>query len=155
MKTVFTLNKLSLDFYNSYPTLQYPEIEYKPSRPYIVMVVKIGDNRFALPLRTNIRHNYCYKFKNTGRDTNSSAGIDFTKAVIVNEERFIGEATNIDNKEYVELMNKYFFIIKKFEQYLDGYIQYRNEGGNEYVARRYKFTTLKYFDKELGLSKVY
>ena len=52
-------------------------------------------------------------------------------------------------------MNKYFFVIKKFKQYLDGYIQYRNEGGNEYVARRYKFTTLKYFDKELGLSKAY
>ena len=82
MQTVFTLNKLSMDFYSNYPATQYAEIEYKPSRPYVVMVVDIDGNKFALPLRTNIRHNYCYKFKNTGRDTQSSTGIDFTKAVI-------------------------------------------------------------------------
>ncbi len=27
------------------------------------MVVEIDGNKFALPLRPNIRHNYCYKFK--------------------------------------------------------------------------------------------
>lgn len=151
MQTIFTLNKLSVDFYATYNSAQYPEIEFKPSRPYVVMVVNIDGNRFALPLRTNIRHDYCYKFKSTGRNTSSSTGIDFTKAVIVNDQRFIGSATTIDNKEYVELMNKYFFVIKKFKQYLDGYIKYRKVGGNEYVARRYAFTTLKYFDKELGI----
>lgn len=46
-------------------------------------------------------------------------------------------------------MNKYFFVIKKFKQYLD--IKYRKVGGNEYVTRKYAFTTLKYFDKELGI----
>ena len=41
MQTVFTLNKLSMDFYANYPATQYAEIEYKPSRPYVVMVVEI------------------------------------------------------------------------------------------------------------------
>ncbi len=151
MQSVFTLNKLSMDFYTDYNSVKYPEIEFKPSRPYVVMVVEIDGNRFALPLRTNIRHNFCYKFKNTGRDTDSSTGIDFSKAVVVNDQKYIGEPTTIDNKEYVELMNKFYFVIKKFRQYLEGYINYRKNGGNEYVARRYQFTTLKYFDKELGL----
>lgn len=151
MQTIFTLNKLSMDFYIDYSSVQYPEIEFKPSRPYVVMVVEIDGNKFALPLRTNIRHDYCYKFKNTGRATNSATGIDFTKAVIVNDAKYIGEATTIDNKEYVELMNKFYFVIKKFKQYLNGYIKYKEDGGNEFVARRYQYTTLRYFDKELGL----
>lgn len=151
MQKVFTLNKLSMAFYEAYPTVKYPEIEHKPSRPYVVMVVDIDGNKFALPLRTNIRHNYCYKFNNTGRNTSSSTGIDFTKALIVNDVNFIGGSTTIDNKEYVELMNKYYFVIKKFKNYLAGYIQYRKSGGNEFVARKYQFTTLKYFDKELGI----
>ena len=125
MQTVFTLNKLSMDFYTNYPATQYAEIEYNPSRPYVVMVIEITGNKFALPLRTNIRHNYCYKFKNTGRDTQSSTSIDFTKAVIVNDAKYIGVPTTIDNKEYVELMNKFYFVIKKFRNYLNGYIDYR------------------------------
>ena len=151
MQTVFTLNKLSMDFYTNYPATQYAEIEYKPSRPYVVMVIEIDGNKFALPLRTNIRHNYCYKFKNTGRDTQSSTGIDFTKAVIVNDEKYIGAPTTIDNKEYVELMNKFYFVIKKFRNYLQGYIDYRRNGGNEFTVRKYKFTTLQYFESELGI----
>ena len=115
------------------------------------MVVEIDGNKFALPLRTNIRHNYCYKFKNTGRDTQSSTGIDFTKAVIVNDEKYIGASTTIDNKEYVELMNKFYFVIKKFRNYLQGYIDYRRNGGDDFTARKYQFTTLQYFENELGL----
>ena len=47
MQTVFTLNKLSMDFYTNYPATRYAEIEYKPSRPYVVMVVEIDGNKFA------------------------------------------------------------------------------------------------------------
>ncbi len=151
MQKVFTLNKLSTVFYAEYNSVDYPEIECKPSRPYVVMVVSIDGNRFALPLRTNIRHNYCYKFKNSGRNTDSSTGIDFSKAVVVNAEKYIGEPATIDNKEYVELMNKFYFVVKKFKQYVEGYLSYCKNGGNEYMARRYQFTTLKYFDKELGV----
>lgn len=82
MQTVFTLNKLSMDFYTNYPATRYAEIEYKPSRPYVVMVVEIDGNKFALPLRTNIRH---------------------------------------------------------------------NNGGDEFTTRKYQFTTLRYFENELGI----
>lgn len=34
MQTIFTLNKLSMNFYESYPANVYTEIEYKPERPY-------------------------------------------------------------------------------------------------------------------------
>lgn len=147
----FTLNKLAVQFYSVYSADKYPEIENKPDRPYMVLIVKIEDNTFALPFRTNIRHNYCYKFVNSGRDTKSVTGIDFTKAVIVNKSEYIGDTATIDNKEYVELSNKYFFIIKKFTTYLNGYLRYIKNGGDDFVAKKYKYCTLKYFHKELGI----
>lgn len=64
----YTLNKLAPCFYKDYPRDKYPEIESKRDRPYIVFVVKIDGVRFAIPFRTNIRHAYAYKFKNTTRD---------------------------------------------------------------------------------------
>lgn len=147
----FTLNKLSSDFYNTYTASNCPEIENKSDRPYMVMVVKIKGNIFALPFRTNIRHNYCYKFVNTNRQTDADTGIDFTKAVIVNNTNYIGDATTIDNREYVELSNKYHFIINKFISYLNGYIKWAKDGGSIYTDKKYRFCTLKYFHSELGI----
>lgn len=147
----FTLNKLSIDFYNAYDSVNYPEIENKPSRPYMVLIIQIDGNTFALPFRTNIRHSYCYKFANSGRNTNSVTGIDFTKAVIVNQPKYIGDPATIDNREYVELSNKYHFIIKKFTTYLNGYVNYVKNGGDKFTAKKYQYCTLKYFHRELGL----
>ena len=119
----------------------------------MVILVKIEDNTFALPLRTNIKHNSCYKFQYSSRPTDSITGIDFSKAVIVNEEKYIGEVAEIDNKEYVELNDRIAFIISKFRTYIKGYYSYAAGKSNEYQAKRYKYTTLKYFHKELGIGE--
>lgn len=65
-----------------------------------------------MPLRANIRHGYCYKLKDSGRDTEPSTGIDFTKAVVIGDERHIGEEATIGNKEYVELKSKFHFVVR-------------------------------------------
>ena len=151
MAKKYSLHYLSADFFNKYNSAQYPEIEQKASRPYIILLVKIEDNTFALPLRTNVRHPNCYKFKNSNRDTASVTGIDYTKAVIVNDAVYLGAEATIDDKEYIELNDRYFFIIKQFENYLKGYCNYVRGASNTYAEKKYRFTTLKYFHKELGL----
>lgn len=113
----------------------------------------MDDNTFALPLRTNIKHSNCYKFQYSSRPTDSITGIDFSKAVIVNNEQYIGEAAEIDNKEYVELNDRIAFIISKFKTFVKGYYLYAAGNANEYQAKRYKYTTLKYFHKELGIKE--
>ena len=115
------------------------------------MLVKIDSNTFAIPFRTNIRHRYCYKFKQSNRDTQTVTGLDYTKAVIVNSINFIGDKATIDNKEFVELNNKYFFILKQFKKYVDGYRDFVNGKLNQYENKRYQFSTLKYFHSELNL----
>lgn len=56
-----------------------------------------------------------------------------------------------EDKEYVELNDRIAFIISKFRTYIKGYHNYAAGKANEYQAKRYKYTTLKYFHKELGI----
>ena len=149
MNKLFEIRKLTEDFYKDYPKERYPEIEQKSGRPYIVLLMKIDDNTFAIPLRTNIRHRYCYKFKKTGRSTNSATGIDYSKAVLILKETYLGTETDIDDKEYLEIQNKGYFIIKQFKKYVYGYIAYLKYGGNQYIEKKYRYSTLKYYDDVL------
>ena len=149
MKKIFELRKLSEEFYNDFPAELFPEMEHKENRPYIVLLVKVNGLTFAIPFRTNIRHSFCYKFKNSDRITSSSTGIDFSKAVVINKETYLGDETDINDKEYIELQSKYFFIINKFKNYVQGYLSLKQNKSNEYLEKRYKFSTLKYFDDML------
>ena len=149
MAKLFELRKLSQSFYNDYPSDSYPEMEQKLQRPYVVLLVRINELKFAIPLRTNIRHSFCYKFKKSDRETDSTTGIDYSKAVVIKKESYLSENTDINDKEYLELQEKGFFIVKQFKKYVDGYISFKKHGGNEFVARKYVFSTLKYFDDVL------
>ena len=150
---VITLNKLSPQFYADYPFENYPELMSNDSRPYLVFVIEINNIKFAIPFRTNVRHKYCYKFRNTSRKTDSSTGIDFTKAIVViDNDSYIGQETFVDDDEYLELSKRFFFIVNKFKSYLDGYYYYaRNAFNNESIAKKYIHSTLKYFHRELGI----
>lgn len=153
MKKKYQLRRLSERFYSKYNEIEYPEIERKNERPYVVVLVKINMNTFALPFRTNIKHNACYKFKCSGRKTNYMTGLDFSKAVVVNDEKYIGDRAFIDNKEFMELENRYYFIISKFKKYLSNYYRYINGELQGRDAAKYKYTTLRYFHKELEIKK--
>ena len=149
MAKLVELRKLSNEFYKDFPHSEYPEMESKQERPYVVLLVEINGIRFAIPLRTNIRHSYCYKFRTSDRETNSSTGIDFSKAVVISKDSYLGEETDINDKEYLELQEKTYFIINKFKKYVDGYVDYKKNGGNAFVIKRYQYSTLQYFDSDL------
>lgn len=147
----YKLNYLSEAFYEKYTSAQFPEIETKYNRPYMVMLIKIDNNTFAVPFRTNIRHSNCYKFKQTTRQTDTVTGLDYSKAVIVNDSAYIGDVARINDKEYDELDRNYYIIIKRFKKYVSGYIDFINGKSDEYTIKRYKYTTLKYFHNELNI----
>lgn len=147
MKNMYELRYLTDEFYRHYNKEEYPEIEAKMNRPYMVLLIKIDNNTFAIPFRTNIRHSFCYKFKKSNRSTSSVTGLDFTKAVVVNNASYIGARATIDNKEFVELNNKFYFIISKFRNYLSGYYKYVEGEASEYESKKYRYSTLRYFIK--------
>ena len=76
-----------------------------------------------MPFRSNVRHDFCYKFKNSTRDTETSTSLDFSKAIIIKDEKYLENAATIDKKEYIELNSKFNFIFHKFEKFVYKYIQ--------------------------------
>ena len=147
MNKQLELRKLSSKFYKDYPSNLFPEIENKHGRPYIVLLVLINDLKFAIPLRTNIRHSYCYKFRTSDRKTESNTGIDYSKAVVISDDKYLGEETNINDKEYLELQQKFFFVIKQFKKYVSDYVAFKQQKSNVYIAKKFRYSTLKYFDE--------
>lgn len=154
MNKLYSINYLSNDFFNTMCTPERSEIENKPERPYVVLLVNISGNTFAIPFRTNLPHNNGYKFRKTGRPTKCSSGIDFSKAVIVNDKSYIGNTAFVDKEEFRELSNKSNFIIKKFETYVNNYIKVANgTTTDKYTVNKYQYSTLRYFHDELGIKE--
>ncbi len=147
----YQLNYLSAEFYNKYNNADYPEIENKNNRPYMVLLVSIDNNTFAIPFRTNVPHNNCYKFKNSTRPTNTVTGLDYTKAVIVNDSKYIGDAARINDSEYTELSDNRLFIIRQFRKFVADYIKYAKGKNTYYATKKFMYSTLKYFHNELGI----
>lgn len=151
MNKHYELRYLSSSFIMKYPEKDYPEFENKPTRPYVVFLVRVDNHIFAIPFRTNMNHKYGYKFITSSRDTRSTTGLDFTKTVLVDDESLLGDNAVIDDKEYLELSKKHFFIKKQFVKYYENYKKFLNNELNQYQSKAYKYSTLKYFHKELNL----
>lgn len=151
MNRKFEIRKLSKAFYDKYDETNYPEIERKKYRPYIVILFRINNNTFAVPFRTNIKHNACYKFYNSGRQTKYKTGLDFSKAVIVNNQKYLGKKVMIDRGEYLEISERFYFIVSRFKNYVSNYYRFVRGDMKSYDKRKYQYTTLKYFHKELGI----
>jgi len=149
----FEIRFLSEKFFGKYIPSLFSEIENKKNRPYYVMILDINGNKFALPFRTNIRHDFCYKFSSSGRPTESITGIDFTKAVIVNDPEYIGEPARIDDTEYNILLIDRHIVNKDFRAYLNGYIRFVKNNRSVRNFPQYRYTSLKYFHKELGIEQ--
>jgi protein AbiQ len=129
------------------------EILTKENRPYYVLVLKIDGLTYAVPLRSHISHPYCFIADNTG---GQSSGLDYSKAVVIADTALhIDPApVTIRRNEYSVLKQREFLIRRQFSFYVASY--------RKAVLRRLKnpvlpesalcrYSSLKYFHKELGL----
>lgn len=138
---------------------EHAEILKKPGRPHLVLVLQVGQNKFAVPFRTSAhrpktgRVPHCFFFIESGRKALSTVGripaLDFAKAVIVTEKD-IGEVTRIDANEFRELQDHFREIEAKFLIYLKYYINSIKTQTN-LDSPEVKYSALQYF-KELLLS---
>ena len=101
-----------------------------------------------------MKHNNGYKFKFSGRSKKHQSGLDFTKLVIVSKDEYIGESSTIDIDEYIEFEKQENHIHKNLEKYIYDYVEHANGHMSLHIKqleRKYKYSTLKYFHKELGI----
>lgn len=152
----YDIFKLTGKFYQDYPKDKYPELCEKESRPYNCLLVETDDYIMAIPYRTNLNPNNkdCYRFKNSARSVASSSGLDYQKMIIISNTDYL-EATgySIDNDEYLETVKNIKRIVDEAVTYLKNYVRHHTEepmNRHDY-QRAYRFSTLQYFHKELGI----
>ena len=138
---------LTHKFYNKYKN--YKEILYKPKRPYAVHLIEYNNLIFAIPIRSNITHEFSYK---TIKEKNKSKGLDFTKTVIINDLKYLSkQPVRSNQEEYLKLDKNRHFIEKKMLSYLKIYkkaLQKPNTNKNKNILSK---STLQYFHKELSI----
>ena len=139
---------LSNDFYNAYPTAQYPEIEQKHNRPYIQIYMEIDGIRYAIPLRSDIHHPHVL-----WTDKTNHCGIDFSKAVVITKEEYIDTTTipHLRQNEFDALRGKDYKIKTKMQKYIADYKSAKKDLSKPINQNLVKYSTLQYFEKEIGL----
>lgn len=130
-------------FYETYK--EFKEILLKDKRQYCIAIFEVDGIKFAIPFRTNINHKHCYIFKNSPR------GLDFTKAVVITDDNFIGNNAIIDSEEYSEFINKQVVIANRFEKFINDYKKWTSNPGYYRAEKIILFSALQYFHNELGL----
>ena len=134
---------LTSDFYEKYKSCK--EILQKQKRPYAVHLIKYNNLTFAIPVRSNIKHDFSYK-------TVGNKGLDFTKIVIITDLKYLSKNTAVINREeYIKLDKNRNFIEKKMLSYLKAYkkaLKTPDTNKNNTILSN---SALQYFHEELGI----
>lgn len=113
------------------------------SRGYGIAVVTIGDGlKFGIPLRSNMKHQAGFK-------TVERKGLDYSKAILIEDDGHIGNTFKIPADEYKKIQDKEHFITNKFQKYVDKYIKSVKKADAN-ALREYSFSTLQNYHVQLG-----
>ena len=109
----------------------------------------------CIPYRTEINHEYAFHFVNTARAKVHKSGLEYSKIVIIEKTNYIDTAgAVIDKDEFNETMVNLERIKKEALAFVEDYVELvkgtRVLHTKEFY-RRYVFSPLKYFHKELGI----
>jgi len=122
-------------------------------RGYGIVLITINSLSFAIPLRTNIKHKAAYITVKSNQGHIEGKGLDFTKALLIAEQKYISNLPfKISSAEHQKLANKEHYITKKFEKYVEKYIDaIKKNDANILGNTNYRFSTLCNYHAELGL----
>jgi len=129
----FQILKLTDAFYEAYPNPPFTEILKKKQRAYDCLLLQTERDYFiCIPYRSQISHSNAFYFKKSVRSRRSQSGLDYSKAVVIQNAEYIGKEDAVIDHDCDHVGGKRLLHEKKF-------------------ARRYKYSPLRYFHKELKL----
>lgn len=132
------LIKLSEKFYSTYANCS--ELMDKENRPYLFLSVRINEKDFAIPLRHNINHPFCFL-------TTPPAGLDFSKAVVISDNSYIAtDAPRISSIEWQIIIRNEERIIHEFRKYIRRYQRAKRHPNIQRNLLILEYSTLQYFD---------
>jgi len=144
-------HRLSKAFYTQFG--QFEEILTKEDRPYYVLLLELDGLTYAIPLRSHITHPYCFIANNS---SGQNSGLDYSKAVvIIDSDKYVDPApVTIRQHEYNIYKQREYLIRKQFSSYVALYkkeVRRRMRNLALPVSALCRFSSLKYFHRELGL----
>ncbi|MBQ8279216.1 MAG: hypothetical protein IJZ23_05190 [Roseburia sp.] len=152
----YQILRLTDAFYDAYPNPPYLEIMKKRRRAYNCLLFQTHYDYFiCIPYRTEILHPYSFHFRKSERSRKHKSGLDYTKIIIIKNLDYIdSKDALIDKDEFNETMIYLERIKEEALNYVETYVNHKNKKrmlhGAEF-ERRYRFSTLQYFHKELGI----
>jgi len=146
-------HRLSAKFYAKFNYCE--EILTKNKRPYYVLLLELDGMTYAIPLRSHIKHPYCYISDNSN---GQNKGLDYSKSIVIDNlaEYIDPTPVTIRQHEYNVLKKQEYNIKKQFSSYVALYkkeIRRRKKNQSLPVSLLCCYSTLKYFHKELGLDE--
>ena len=152
----YQILKLTDVFYREYPNPLYNEILKKNNRAYNCLLFQSHYDYFiCIPYRSEISHKYAFHFTNTTRSKEHKSGLDYSKIVIITKTDYIDSLDAIiDKDEIKETMVNLKQIKKEALDFVEDYVLHMK--GIKMLherefERRYGFSSLKYFHRELGI----
>lgn len=152
----YQILKLTDAFYYSYPNPPYKEILKKKQRAYNCLLFQSHYDYFiCIPYRSEITHKYAFHFSHTVRSKAHKSGLDYSKIVIIDKTEYIDSVDAvIDKDEFKETIINLERIKREALEFVEDYVLHLNGTKKLHKRefdRRYGFSTLKYFHKELGI----
>ena len=148
-----TIGYLTDDFYETYSS-QYLEMEKKPDRPYLHLVLSYKNKKVVIPFRSYIRHNYAFPTSDMD-NSGTFNGLDFSKALIVEEKYLSTKPATINGKEHNIVKQNLYAIEIAFKKYVDlykkNYIKINKGITHKAIIGMCNFSCLQYFHDEIGL----
>ena len=152
----YQILKLTDVFYRESPNPLYNEILKKNNRAYNCLLFQSHYDYFiCIPYRSEISHKYAFHFTNTTRSKEHKSGLDYSKIVIITKTDYIDSVDAIiDKDEFKETMVNLKQIKKEALDFVEDYVLHMK--GIKMLherefERRYGFSSLKYFHRELGI----
>lgn len=151
---------LTHDFFENNKHLK--EIEKKEDRPYLVFVVNIGNLKFAISIRSRIKHKHFFsslglsnqEIDNNIKSRNGNRGLDYSKAILITDDNYIRTDTGvvyISEEEFNYLKGKEYQVKFGMETYISKYIKAYSKQhikSNKYLC---ELSTLQNYHNEIGL----
>jgi len=152
----YQILRLSDLFYGDYPNSKYREVMIKRKRAYNCLLFQSHYDYFiCVPYRTEISHNNAYHFKYSKRAGKHKSGLDYSKIIIIADTKYLdNKDAIIDKDEFKETLKNLERIKREALQYVEDYVNHIKQIKllhREEFKRRYQYSTLKYFHKELQI----
>ena len=132
---------LTKQFYSDF--ISCPEIEQKPDRPHVRILVRVENIDFAVPMRSHINHPNAYL-----TDKVNKCGVDYSKAIVITDaQRYVETARQprIRQNEFDALRGKEYILEQGMRKYLKAYVKALEKPEIPRNAMLLKYSTLQYF----------